>query len=58
MTELDPNMLIETHAHYNLPCFADDLDEVIASVRAAGVGKIICPAISFESNAHTTCIRP
>ena len=24
---------IETHAHYNLPAFEDDLDEVLAEVR-------------------------
>ena len=49
-------MFIETHAHYNLPCFAGDLMEVIASARAAGVGKIICPAISYESNARMLAV--
>ena len=43
---------IDTHAHYNLPAYADDLDEVMAAVRAAGVGRIICPAIGYASNAQ------
>lgn len=45
-------MFIDTHAHYNLPTYDDDRDEVLARVRAAGVDKIICPAISYESNAQ------
>ena len=45
-------MFIETHAHYNLPAFDDDRDEVLARVRAAGVEKIVCPAISYDSNAQ------
>lgn len=41
---------IDTHAHYNLSDYASDLDEVMTAVHAAGVGKIICPAIGYESN--------
>ncbi len=42
----------DTHAHYNLPTFDGDRDKALANARAAGVEKVICPAISFESNAQ------
>ena len=45
-------MYIDTHAHYNLPAFADDRDKVLEDVRAAGVDRILCPAIGFDSNAQ------
>ena len=48
----DEYPFIDTHAHYNLPCFSEDLDDTIAKVRASGVGKILCPAISYASNAE------
>ena len=41
---------IDTHAHYNLSDYASDLDEVMAAVHAAGVEKVICPAIGYRSN--------
>lgn len=41
---------IDTHAHCNLPAYANDLDEVREAVRAVGVERIISPAISYESN--------
>jgi len=34
-------MLIDTHAHLDFPKFDDDLDEVIARAKSAGVEKII-----------------
>ena len=43
---------IDTHAHYNLPAFDEDRDETFARVSAAGVEKVICPAISYDSNAQ------
>lgn len=43
---------VDTHAHYNMPAFAGDLPTVIDSIRAAGVGKVICPAVSYASNAQ------
>ncbi|MBR3314097.1 MAG: TatD family hydrolase [Atopobiaceae bacterium] len=45
-------MYIDTHAHYNLPTFDEDRDETLGRVRTAGVEKLICPAISFESNTQ------
>lgn len=35
-------MLVDTHAHLNFPEFANDLEEVIARAKAAGVEKIVC----------------
>ena len=42
-------IFVDTHAHYNLPAFEHDLDEVMLAIRAAGVGRVICPAISSEA---------
>lgn len=42
--------LIDTHAHYNLPAFAADWEEVLAAAHEAGVDRFLCPAISYESN--------
>ena len=43
---------VDTHAHYNLPAYADDLDDVMADVRDAGIERVICPAIGYGNNAH------
>ncbi|MBR3224521.1 MAG: TatD family hydrolase [Atopobiaceae bacterium] len=43
---------IDTHAHYNLPVFDEDRDETFARASAAGVEKVICPAISYDSNVQ------
>lgn len=43
-------MIFETHAHYDLPQFDRDRDELIAGLRAAGIGPIVVPAIGFDSN--------
>ena len=43
-------MYIDTHAHYNLPAFEDDRRETFERMRGVGVSKIICPAITYESN--------
>ena len=43
---------VDTHAHYNMPAFAGDLDEAIAAARKSGVERIICPAVSYASNAQ------
>ena len=45
-------MYVDTHAHYNLPAFDEDREETLSRIRAAGVGKVICPAIAFDSNAQ------
>lgn len=34
-------MLFDTHAHLNLPQFADDLDDVIERAKRAGVSEIV-----------------
>lgn len=49
---MNTSKFVDTHAHYNMPAFAGDLPSVIDSVRAAGVGKIICPAVSYASNTQ------
>ena len=43
-------MFIDTHAHYNLPAYDQDRDEVFERILAVGIGKVICPAVSFDSN--------
>lgn len=42
-------MIVDTHAHIYLDAFADDLDAVLARARAAGVEKIVMPAIDVPS---------
>ena len=41
--------IIDTHAHLDGPEFKDDVDEVIARAKEAGVGKIFIPAIDEGS---------
>lgn len=48
--EMEETRFIDTHAHYNMPAFAEDLDDVLGSIREAGVEKVICPAVSYASN--------
>lgn len=38
-------MLIDTHAHLDMEAFADDVDDVVARARAAGIGTIVNIAI-------------
>ena len=45
-------MLIDTHAHYDDPAYADDLDEVLAECRGAGVGVIVNAATDLASLAR------
>ncbi len=42
--------LIDTHAHLDLPEFEPDRDAVIVRACAAGVGYVLCPAISAASS--------
>ena len=41
--------MIDTHAHIDTDAFAEDIDEVIARAKAAGVEHIVIPAIKPEA---------
>lgn len=41
--------LIDTHCHLNFEAFSDDLDQVLAEARAAGVAAFIVPAIDLPT---------
>ena len=41
---------IETHAHYNMSVYDEDRDDVLKELSHAGIEKIICAAVSFDSN--------
>lgn len=43
-------MLIDTHAHLFWESYKDDLEEVLARAKAAGVTKIIVPGTNVESS--------
>lgn len=43
-------MLVDTHAHLFFEDFKDDLDQVIARAKEAGVTKIIVPGTSVETS--------
>ena len=43
-------MLVDTHAHLHFPDFRDDLDDVLARARAAGVGAMITIGTDRETN--------
>ena len=43
-------MLIDTHAHLWFPEYENDLEEVMARAKTAGVGKMIVPGTSLESS--------
>ncbi len=45
-------MLIDTHAHLDFPEFAEDLDEVVARARDAGVTRIISIGTGLETSAR------
>ena len=40
----------DTHAHLDSSDFDDDRHEVVERARRAGVGTIVCPAVSLESS--------
>lgn len=44
-----PN-LFDSHAHVSFPRFAEDLDEVLARAREAGVGRIVSPGTDLASS--------
>lgn len=43
-------MIIDTHAHYNLSCFDQTRERLFSAMKEAGIEKVLCPAIDFESN--------
>ncbi|NWG15958.1 MAG: TatD family hydrolase [Chloroflexi bacterium] len=42
--------MIDTHCHLNFDSYADDLDAVIARAAAAGVTRVVIPAIDLETS--------
>jgi TatD DNase family protein len=49
-------MLIDTHAHLNMPVFDNDLDAVITRAKTAGVGIIINPSFSTEASIRSVSL--
>lgn len=41
--------MIDTHAHLDDEKYAEDIDEVVARARAAGVSRIFVPSVSLEN---------
>jgi TatD DNase family protein len=41
--------IVDTHAHLDDASFADDLDSVLARAKAAGVERVVVPAIDFAN---------
>ena len=49
-------MLIDTHAHLDYPDFQNDIEEVIAAARKAGVQRIISIGTSLESSRRAVAL--
>lgn len=45
-------MIFETHAHYDDEAFDADREEIFAQFPAAGIGRVVDPASTLESNAR------
>jgi len=43
-------MFIDIHAHLNNPNLVEDIEEVLARAKGAGVGKIVCVGSDFETS--------
>lgn len=48
--------LVDTHAHLNDPAFADDLEEVLARARAAGVARLVVAGYDLPSSRRALAI--
>ncbi|MCL4368710.1 MAG: TatD family hydrolase [Actinobacteria bacterium] len=49
-------MLVDSHAHLDMPEFADDLDKVLERAREAGVRSIITVGLDTESNRRAVSL--
>lgn len=49
-------MLIDTHAHLDFPEFAEDLDDVVARAREAGVTRMISIGTGLETSARAIAL--
>jgi TatD DNase family protein len=43
-------MFVDIHAHLNNPNLVEDIEEVLARAKEAGVGKIVCVGSDFETS--------
>ena len=49
-------MLVDTHAHLHFPDFRDDLDDVLARAREAGVGAMVTIGTDRETNVAAVAL--
>ena len=48
--------MIDTHAHYDGPEYADDLSEVIARSKEAGVERVLVPGVNWQDFPHLIAV--
>ena len=48
--------MLDTHAHYDGPEYADDLDEVIVRAREAGVERVLVPGVNWQDFPHLLAV--
>jgi len=49
-------MLVDSHCHLDFPDFAQELDDVVARARAAGVGRIVTISTGVKKHAQVLAI--
>lgn len=52
----EPTNMIDSHVHLNLPQFRDDLDQVLANAREAGVTRMVNIGFDLESSRETVAL--